>query len=129
MGNKKLQEKKKKRRERESKAKVLARRELLRKKKKYDKEIDKDVKENTKRVEPYINPEKRKIRSQKQIEHNMEILKKLEEEHEISKAKRRQINKQLESEGHLTLQEKLQAIGDSAQKLSNEGKINLTSAD
>jgi hypothetical protein len=114
--NKKLQDKKKKQREKLAKGKVLRRREAMRKKAKYDARIESDVASTREPVMPIINKFKEKERKQKALAHNMEILKKLEEEYKKEQESRRQLNKSLESQGHQTLQEKVAAMGEAATK-------------
>jgi hypothetical protein len=127
--SKKLQEKKKKRRERKAKRTVLERREQMRKRLRHEHKVDVDIKKNKEKLEPYISPEKKKLRVQKQIEANMEILRKLEEDYKNEQDTRKQINDKLESEGHKTLQEKVAAMAKEAEALAREdGTIDLTVA-
>lgn len=129
MGIKKIRERKKKQRELDSKKKVQKRREGLRKQAKYDKQLDKDVRASQDKLMPYVNPEKQKLRVQKQIEQNMQLLKKLEQEYEQEQNARQGINDRLESEGHQTLREKVEAMGKEAIALADEtGKIDLSIA-
>jgi hypothetical protein len=129
MGIKKIRERKKKQRELESKKKVQKRREVLRKQAKYDKQLDNDVRASREKLMPYVSPEKERLRVQKQIEHNMQLIKGLEDEYEREQATRRQINDKLESEGHETLQEKVEAMGKEAIALADEaGQIDLAIA-
>jgi hypothetical protein len=111
--NKKLQEKKKKRREREAKGKVLRRREVMRKKRKYDEGLDKDA-ASSEKIMPIINPYKEKQRKEQALAHNMEILRKLEEEYKREQSKRVKVNSDLEAAGHTTLQDKVRAMGEKA---------------
>jgi predicted RNase H-like nuclease (RuvC/YqgF family) len=112
--NKKLQERKKKRREREAKGKVLRRREVIRNKRKYDESLNKDVASSRDPVAPVINPYKEKLRKQKALEHNMEILRKLEEDYKKEQSKRAKLNADLEAAGHQTLTDKVRAMGEKA---------------
>jgi hypothetical protein len=62
----------------------------------------------------------------------MQILKALEDEYEQNKEQKKLVNEQLESEGHLTLKEKIQALEskarDSLEGIAGEsGQIDLTS--
>lgn len=122
MSKKKLQERKKKQRELDNKEKLARRRRAIEKKRKYDKEIDKDVKASEEKLMPYVSPEKNKLRVQKQIENNMKILRQLEEQYEKEQKVRGDINKKLEGEGHETLQEKVVAMGEMATALA-EGEF------
>ena len=94
----------------------MRRREAIRKKKKYDESLDKDVAGSAEKIMPIINPYKEKLRKQKALAHNMEILHKLEEEYKKEQERRAKINADLEAEGHLTLVDKVQAIGEKATK-------------
>ncbi|MCK9458461.1 MAG: hypothetical protein M0R80_02310 [Proteobacteria bacterium] len=114
--NKKLQERKKKRREKEAKGKIVRRREAIRKQKKYDESLDKDVAGSVEKIMPIINPYKEQLRKQKALAHNMEILHKLEEEYKKEQERRSKTNADLEADGHLTLVDKIQAMGEKATK-------------
>lgn len=46
----------------------------------------------------------------KQLEHNVEILRALEQEHAKETAEKQQLNEELEKEGHKTMKDKLQAL-------------------
>ena len=50
------------------------------------------------------------LETRKKLEHNIEILKALEEEHERETAAKRELNERLESEGHITPEDKLGAL-------------------
>lgn len=110
MGTKKLKEKKKKARERNSKEKVLAKRISIRKSAKKDKEIANTERKTRDRIVPYVNPEKRDKKIKEQLEHNLEILKTLEKEYTHTEDKRKELNNELETEGCVTLKDKLDAL-------------------
>jgi hypothetical protein len=114
--NKKLQERKKKKHEQEAKGKVVRRREAIRKKAKYESSLDKDVAASREKIVPIINPHKEKLRKQKALEKNMEILKALEEDYKKEQDKRASLNAYLASQGHHTLSEKIQHMGENATK-------------
>lgn len=52
--------------------------------------------------------------TRKQLMHNIEILKALEEEHEQEIARKQKLNQTLEEEGHITPESKMKALQDSA---------------
>lgn len=54
------------------------------------------------------------------LEHNLEILKSLETEYLKENSRREEINKTLEAEGYKTLEEKMNAIKEKAQKQAQE---------
>lgn len=120
MAKQKQKEKKKKERDRNAHAKVLKKREQLRAKKKYDRMIDKDVDSTNDKLRPYVNPEKNARKVQNAIEHNLEILKQLEEAHEAENSFRAKINTQLESEGAVTLSDKLALIGKKVNEMADD---------
>lgn len=62
-----------------------------------------------------------------QVEHNAEILKALEEEYEQERAQRQELNEELESQGHKTLEDKLRALSQAAMQgtdFENVGAMN-----
>jgi hypothetical protein len=113
----KLLEKKRKKNAKTKKAKLLRRRESIRAKSKYDKEIDKDVKSSLPKLEPIMSPEKKKMSVQKQLEENAKILKALEEQYEAEMASKREVNEGLEAQGHTSFKEKMDAMN--AQAMEN----------
>ena len=118
--SKKLKERKKKAKERETREKLLVRREALIKKKKRDREIDRDVRANRDKAMPVINPDKEKQRKQKQLEHNLKLLKALEEGYKREQEVRKVMNEKLEAEGAVTLQEKMDLMGKEATAKAKE---------
>lgn len=113
-------QKKKKQHERDAHVKVLKKREALRAKKKYNRMIEADVKATNEKLRPIINSEKRNRDIQSSIEHNLEILKELEESHDAEVAFRKNLNEKLESDGALTLNDKLDMIGQRVNSLADE---------
>jgi flagellar hook-basal body complex protein FliE len=111
MSNKQLKERKKKNKERETRAKLLARRLNVAHIKKREREVDRDVRAMRERIMPVINPDKDKLRKQKQLEHNLQLLKSLEEEYKREQEARKKINERLEAQGALTFQEKMDMMG------------------
>jgi hypothetical protein len=112
--NKKLQERKKKKRTKEVKQKMLDRRKALLKQKKYNKSVDADVKASREPIKPIVNEKKQKEQKLKEIEHNLEILRKLEADYLKDQLKRKDVNDKLEAEGYHTLKEKIKALGEKA---------------
>jgi len=134
MSKKKLQEKKKKARERRAKAKVLKARAKKRAEAKHEREVAKIDRKYSEKPQPYLKPETRLRINQeqaeadrqkdeeikKQLEHNVKILKALEEEYLAEQEARKQANESLEAEGHETLQEKLDVLAKRAEKEQKE---------
>ena len=122
MSKKQQQERKKKAKERETKAKLLARKLALVKQKKRDREVDRDVRAMRDRIVPIINPDKDKLRKQKQLERNLQMLKALEEEYKKEQEIWARMNKKLEEQGALTLQEKMDMMGKEATELAEKAE-------
>jgi hypothetical protein len=134
MSKKKLREKKKKARERDSKAKVLKRRAEMRAKAKYERQLEAEHEESRSKPQPYMKPEtRRRLNEEHQqqavekdaeikekLEHNLEILKALEEEYLAEQEAKKQANEELEAEGHNTLQEKMDALAERAEEKMKE---------
>lgn len=122
MATKKQIEKKKKAREAKAKARVAFRRHKLDQLKKQEKQGARLEKKFRERISPVINDPDAKKRfeesenkkSVQKLEKNMQILKALEEEYEKEQELKKQINAQLEAEGHITLQEKMNALEEKA---------------
>jgi hypothetical protein len=114
MSKKRLLERKKKKREEKNKENILKRRNFLRNQ-------HKENIEETEKLTPYINPEKERLRKLAKIEENMQLMKKLQEEHDREVANRKALNKDLESKGCLTLQEKMDALAKNAEIFEKEG--------
>jgi len=120
--NTKKQQQKKKARELKGKARAASRRHKLLQIKKEESRASKLNTQFREKLAPFVkDPEKKKkfeeIEQQKnlkKIERNMEVLKALEEEYVREKEQKKQLNEQLESEGHVTLQEKLNALENKA---------------
>lgn len=109
-------EKLKKKREHTKKGQMLRRKEAIRAKQKYEKQIEKDVIQNRPKLTPITNEAiaAKKDSVQEQLEENMKILKALEEEYEKEMASKKQLNEGLEAQGHSTLQDKMDAINKQA---------------
>lgn len=118
MATKKQKERKKKQREEKAKSRVLARRKAIRGKNSEEKQASKLERKFRTKQKPFIKDEVRrevmeKINNEKilsKLERNAEILKALEAEYEKELALKKSINEKLESEGHVTLEEKMSAL-------------------
>lgn len=118
MATQKQKEKKKKEREKIAKQRVLQRREAMRKFRKEEEVKAKLEKDMSPRLKPILNDplmqeirEKNKqARLNEQIEKNMQLLEALEQEYDAEQALRNEVNSDLESEGHMTMKDKLDAL-------------------
>ena len=130
MNKQQKQQKKKKAKERRVKKANLARRDKLRQEAKYEKELDREVEANRDKPQPFLNIEKKDDEIKAQLEHNLEVLKALEEQYIAEEKQREELNEQLEEEGYSTLEEKLDALGQKAEAISKkegtEGIIDWT---
>lgn len=125
MNKQKKKEKKKKTRERRVKQTILTRRNKLRKEVKYEKGIDREVRANSEKPAPIIKPivdfsPKPQAEIMSQLEHNLELLKALEEQYLAEEKQREDLNEQLEEEGYGTLDEKLKALREKAEAVAKE---------
>lgn len=126
--SKKQQEKKKKLREEIAKKRVLARRSALRKQASDNLKSSRLEKKFRTKIQPIIkDEEKRKMIEQSKNDHilsklekNAEILRALEDEYLSEVNYKKQINEQLESEGHMTFKEKMDALNEKAVKNMTE---------
>lgn len=124
----KKQQQKKKSRELKGKARASARRHKLQELRKDEARSSKLNFKFREKIVPFVkDPEKRqkleeleKQKNIKKLERNMEVLKALEEEYINEKEQKKQLNEQLESEGHITLQEKLNALENKARSSMNQ---------
>lgn len=130
MATKKQKERKKKARELKGEARVAARRHkmsLIKKEERRSVVLNAKFRE---KINPIVkNPEAKKrmeeVESKKalqRLEKNAQILKALEEEYLNDKERKRQLNDHLESEGHHTLKEKLDALEGKARDSMDEGQ-------
>lgn len=118
MSKEKQKQKKKLAREKANKEQVLRRRAALRKEAQEENhklKAQKQMKKNAKvrrQLEEWANAVADKIPPETlaQIEHNIEILKALEEEYEAEMAAKRDVQKNLEADGAETLDEKLKKL-------------------
>lgn len=118
--SKKQQERKKKLREEIAKKRVLARRTILRKQASENLKSSRLEKKFREKIKPIIKDEgKNKIMEDRKnekilskLEKNLEILKALEDEYLEELNQKKQINENLESEGHLTFKEKMDALNE-----------------
>lgn len=130
MSSKKQKEKKKKDRERRVEEKIFVRREALRKERK-TLELQRRQEEEAQdlvhgKPKPIVNDYSRveevKAKKEKtaleQLEKNLKILEALEEEYDRESKMRENINEALESEGHLTMAEKMDALHKKALEMA-----------
>jgi len=109
---------KKKAKEREDRKKLLLKREALRKKAKEEREEfrrDKRIKRLQREMDDFEYRSKEEYEAMpeetlSQLEKNAKILRALEDEHERDQQKKRELNENLEAEGHLTLEDKLKTL-------------------
>lgn len=138
--SKKQQERKKKKRQEIAKKRVLARRKALRSQLSENKKTSRLDKKFREKISPIVKDlDKKKDMEDKKnekilskLEKNAEILKALEDEYLEEMNRKKIINEKLESEGHYTLKDKLNALDKHAQDFMTEqenveGKIDLTS--
>ena len=139
MSTKRQKERKKKVREIIAKNRVLARRNSLRKQASDEKKLSRLNKKFRDKVNPIIkDEEKRKmmedLKNQKilsKLEKNAEILRALEKNYEDELNRKKEMNSELEAEGYVTLQEKVNAMGKKAiegldEKQQETGEIDLS---
>lgn len=134
MTNKKQKEKKIKDRERKVEEKLKKRRDALRKEKKIM-DLQKRQEEEAQnlvqgKLRPIVNDyekvseikENKNASALSQLQKNLEILKALEQEYDKEQQVRNSINETLESEGHLTMAEKMDALHKKALELAQSRK-------
>lgn len=131
MATKKQKERKEKERKEKAKKRILARRKKIRDQYGQDKKAARlDRKFRTKQ-KPFIKDEiKRetmeKINNEKvlsKLEKNAELLKFLESEYERELNNKKIINEKLESEGHVTLEEKMSALEKKIKENMSESEL------
>ena len=119
---------KKKKREKVAKQRVLRRREQMRAIRKEDAAKERLERELSPKQMPIVNDpliremrEKARVDSAKaQIEKNLELLQAIEEEYDKEQSLREQVNKDLESEGHMSMKDKLDALHKKALSLQSQ---------
>jgi hypothetical protein len=122
MAKRRQKEKKKKDREAKAKARVLSRRHKIREAMKEDSRARTLNEKFRERIRPFVKDESKRAaieaseeaRVRERLEKNMQILKALEEEYEAEQNRKKEFNSELESMGHETLKEKLNALEGSA---------------
>ena len=131
MSIEKRKQKKKKIREQNVKQKIFKKREAARKERKialFEENQRKEIEILTHgKQEPIIDEEKKKERQElrakaikEKLENNIKILEALEKEYEEEQKNRQIINESLESEGHDTIKEKMDAIHKKALQLTGK---------
>ena len=128
MATRKQQERKKKEREQKAKSRVLARRHKFRMAMRDESRARRLENKFREKIKPFVkDPEKKaemdaaeENKVKERLERNARILKALEDEYESEQAKRREINQDLESMGHETLKDKLNAMESVARESEGE---------
>lgn len=126
MATQKQKEKKKKDRERIVKTRILSRREILRKERRVEQEKQNSFEEaqavihgKTKPIikNPVVAAQREADRARlvaDKLKKNLEILEALEREYDAEQSARAEMNDKLESEGHKTMREKMDALHQKA---------------
>jgi len=134
MSNQKKQQQKKKDREKIVKQKLLKRRFAMRAERKAEIEqikAERDAHEIVHgKLMPIINDpqllaEKEAQRAKEiseKLKKNLEILEALEKEYELEQSRRDEVNTKLESEGHVTMKQKMDALHEKALQLTNKAE-------
>ena len=124
MASKKQEEKKKHARKELAKARVLKRREAIRKEAKKYREWSLAEKRATKGIPIKGSLADRDAMILEKLRHNYAILEALDAEYQKEQESRKQINDSLEAEGFKTLKEKMDAMGDTigAPKIPEEAE-------
>lgn len=135
MTTKKQKEKKKKDREKESHAKVIRRREFMRAQRKLAQEEERVRKEidnlSNGKLKPIIVDEKAaeerdaaKTRAiSEQLKKNLEILEALEQEYEQEQNSKIEVNQKLESEGYMSIKQKMDALHQKALEMTGKAEL------
>ena len=130
----KRQQQKKKAREQKGRARAAARRHKLQQITREERRRASLERKFRDQSPPMVkDPEKRaaieeaeKKRVLERLQRNAEILKALEEEYEREEAQKKAVNDGLESEGHLTLHDKVRAMEEKARAASSDGMLDST---
>lgn len=131
MATRKQKEKKKKDREAKAKARVLSRRQKIRESMREDSKARKLNEKFRERIRPFVKDESKRAaievseeaKVRERLEKNMQILKALEDEYEAEQNRKKEFNSELESMGHETLKEKLNALEGSARAEHGEDSL------
>ena len=114
-------EKKKKAREEKGKAKVLRQRAVTRKAAKLEKMAQRIENNATPKITPYKKDQDEAYQAQKSrenLEHNVAILRALEEQYKEEMSHKQNLNDDLEAEGYSSLEEKMNALHKQAIELA-----------
>lgn len=135
MATKRQQEKKKKDRERLAHTRVVKRREALRSERKLAEKEERQRQEieymSQGKLQPIVVDEKKaaereaeKVRSvSEQLKKNLEILEALEQEYEQEQQVRVEVNQKLESEGFMSVKQKMDALHQKALEMTGKAEI------
>lgn len=133
MANQKQKEKKKKQREKEVKEKLAHRRQMiLTERKKVQEqqlrelEAEEIIHGKPKPFRRLVNVTEdeaaKRARVTSQLERNLKLLEALEREYDEEQAAREQVNEDLESQGHMTMKEKMDALHQKALELTGNAQ-------
>jgi hypothetical protein len=128
MATKRQQERKKKNRDEKARSRVETRRHQIRAATREERRARRLEDRFREKIRPFVkDPEKKaemdaadEKNVKERLERNMQILKALEEEYEAEQGRRKEINLDLESQGHDSLKEKLAAIESLARERHGE---------
>jgi hypothetical protein len=127
MSSKKQKEKKKKEREKTVRTKILKQRANLRAERKLKKQEDLMDRLSEPILKPIVNDleaieekEQKAVNIREQLEKNLKILEALEQEYDQEQQRRVELNQKLESEGHKSIREKLDALHQKALEVTGK---------
>lgn len=137
MSTKKQKERKQKQREEKAKSRVFSRRKAMRKISSEEKQASRLERKFRTKQKPFVKDQLKresieKINNEKilsKLEKNAEILRALESEYEKELENKKLINEKLESEGHVTLEEKMSALEKKVKDNMTESQINSGTID
>ena len=130
MMNEQKKFKKKKEREKVAKQRVMQRRTAMRAFRKEEDAKTKLERELSPRLMPIVNDplvremikKSRTEKANEQIEKNMQLLEALEQQYDAEQAFRKEVNENLEAEGHMTMKDKLDALHQKAIAMQEANK-------
>lgn len=128
MGINKIREKKKQKKAKEARDQALKKKEKVRAENRIKKQTERAAHKTRERLVPIVNIHRSKGKKSdqdviKQLKHNLEILKAMEEEYLKDLEAKKNVNDQLESEGLTTLKEKLDALEKKVKDKLKEGSF------
>ncbi len=117
MAKKKVQERKAKAKERATHQQKVKKRLFASRRARYEREIETDAKENRPKQEPF-RKQTHLEKVGEHLQHNLKVLKALEEEFVKEQLSRKEINTELEAEGFNTVEEKMEALKQKARSIA-----------